>query len=169
MGTDSDVQPGRGEVSPRRAPEQERAAFRGPEARYRAFRRSMKANPVLDTSWKVGVLTVGGVVVAAGVAMLALPGPGWATIFVGLMILASEFAWARRSLDVVKAKARDARERAMAPEARRRTQAAMVVAAVLLLAGVVLYWQAFGFPGPVGDWIVGAAPSDTLVAALAGD
>jgi uncharacterized protein (TIGR02611 family) len=40
---------------------------------------------------------------AAGVAMLALPGPGWLTIAAGLAILAREFEWARRLLNRVKA------------------------------------------------------------------
>jgi uncharacterized protein (TIGR02611 family) len=41
----------------------------------------------------------------AGVAMLALPGPGWLTIAAGLAVLASEFPWARRLLDRLKATA----------------------------------------------------------------
>jgi tellurite resistance protein TerC len=42
---------------------------------------------------------------AAGVAMLALPGPGWLTIAAGLALLATEFAWARRLLNRLKATA----------------------------------------------------------------
>ncbi len=34
--------------------------------------------------------------------MLALPGPGWLTIAVGLAILAGEYVWARRLLDRLK-------------------------------------------------------------------
>ena len=41
------------------------------------------------------VLVIGGTVVLAGIAMLALPGPGWAAIFLGLAILSAEFVWAR--------------------------------------------------------------------------
>ena len=33
-----------------------------------------------------------------GVAMLVLPGPGWLTIGLGLVVLAAEFIWARRLL-----------------------------------------------------------------------
>ena len=110
-------------------------------------------NPLLDLAWRVAVLTVGGVVVAAGIALLALPGPGWATILVGLMILASEFAWARRSLDWTKEQALTARDRAMAPEVRRRNPAIGVVSALLIVVVVVWYWQSYGFPGPVWDWV----------------
>ncbi len=34
-------------------------------------------------------------VLLLGIAMLVLPGPGWLTIFAGMAILATEFAWAR--------------------------------------------------------------------------
>lgn len=34
----------------------------------------------------------------AGIAMLALPGPGWLAIAAGLTLLASEFPWAQRCL-----------------------------------------------------------------------
>lgn len=36
---------------------------------------------------------------ALGVAMIILPGPGWLTIFLALGVLAAEFVWARRLLD----------------------------------------------------------------------
>ena len=42
----------------------------------------------------------------AGIAMLALPGPGWIAIFAGLTLLATEFDWARRLLDRLKRVAR---------------------------------------------------------------
>lgn len=148
---EADVEPRQGEMPG--GP----SAADGPSAnpsRYRAFRRRLRANPVLDLTWRISVLTAGGLVVAAGIAMLALPGPGWATIFVGLVILASEFAWARHSLDWAKARARSARERALAPELRRRNQVASVVIAGLIVAGVAAYWSRYGFPGPVGHWLL---------------
>jgi uncharacterized protein (TIGR02611 family) len=48
---------------------------------------------------RVAVLLLGTAVLAAGVAMLALPGPGVLVLLVGLAILATEFAWAERALD----------------------------------------------------------------------
>ena len=44
----------------------------------------------------------GFLLLAAGIAMIALPGPGWLTIAAGLAILAGEFLWARRLLDRLK-------------------------------------------------------------------
>lgn len=45
---------------------------------------------------KLFVFVVGWTVIIAGVAMLALPGPGWATIFLGFAILAREYTSARQ-------------------------------------------------------------------------
>lgn len=45
------------------------------------------------------IFMVGFAVVVAGIAMLVLPGPGWAAIFLGFAILATEFAFAERVRD----------------------------------------------------------------------
>jgi uncharacterized protein (TIGR02611 family) len=44
----------------------------------------------------------GFLLLAAGIAMIALPGPGWLTIAAALAILAGEFIWARKLLDRLK-------------------------------------------------------------------
>jgi uncharacterized protein (TIGR02611 family) len=50
------------------------------------------------------IRSVGGfVLLAVGVALLVLPGPGWLLIAAGLALLAPEFTWARWALDKVKA------------------------------------------------------------------
>jgi len=41
---------------------------------------------------------LGVLVVAIGILLLPLPGPGWVIIFGGLGILATEYAWAARLL-----------------------------------------------------------------------
>jgi hypothetical protein len=48
---------------------------------------------------------------AAGTAMLVLPGPGIVTIVLGLGVLSHEYEWARRSLDRMKQKAHDVTSR----------------------------------------------------------
>jgi uncharacterized protein (TIGR02611 family) len=47
---------------------------------------------------------LGTLVLVAGIIMIPYPGPGWAVVFVGLAILASEFAWAKRVLHYAKGK-----------------------------------------------------------------
>lgn len=51
---------------------------------------------------KIVIAVIGTTVILAGVAMLVLPGPGWLTIFGGLAILATEFAWAKWMLKYAK-------------------------------------------------------------------
>jgi uncharacterized protein (TIGR02611 family) len=80
---------------------------------------------------------VGGfVVLAAGVAMLALPGPAFVVIPVGLAILSLEFAWAGRLLEKALVQAERARE--SAKETTRAQRIAVVIAIVLAIAAFVV-------------------------------
>lgn len=47
-------------------------------------------------------MTAGSVLLLAGLAMLALPGPGWLTIALGLGLLAQDVPWAERTLERVR-------------------------------------------------------------------
>jgi uncharacterized protein (TIGR02611 family) len=57
---------------------------------------------------RVGVTIAGFALILLGGIMLLTPGPGWAAIFAGLAILATEHVWARRALDAAKRRAREA-------------------------------------------------------------
>ena len=48
---------------------------------------------------KVGIGILGGLVLLAGIAMIALPGPAFVVIPAGLAILATQFEWARKWRD----------------------------------------------------------------------
>lgn len=63
------------------------------------FRGRLKRNPALALAWRIGVGVIGGLVVLLGLVLVPFPGPGWLIVFVGLGILATEFAWAERLLD----------------------------------------------------------------------
>lgn len=52
----------------------------------------------MDFAYRVGVGVIGFTVLAVGIAAIPYPGPGWAIVFLGLAILASEFYWAHRTL-----------------------------------------------------------------------
>jgi uncharacterized protein (TIGR02611 family) len=67
------------------------------EATMETFKRWWKNIPV--SIRKPLVFMIGFAVVAAGLAMLVLPGPGWAAIFLGFAILATEFAFAEKVRD----------------------------------------------------------------------
>jgi uncharacterized protein (TIGR02611 family) len=58
------------------------------------------------TFLRVLVGTLGAAVVALGLVLVPLPGPGWAIVFGGLAIWAIEFAWAARLLDWVRKQVR---------------------------------------------------------------
>jgi uncharacterized protein (TIGR02611 family) len=45
------------------------------------------------------VFIIGSSIVITGIAMLVLPGPGWAAIFLGFAVLATEFAVAEKVRD----------------------------------------------------------------------
>ncbi len=52
--------------------------------------------------WRVGIGVTGFLVIAVGIVLLPLPGPGWVIIFLGLGLWATEFTWAARLLDHAK-------------------------------------------------------------------
>ena len=58
---------------------------------------------------RIVVGVIGGTVVLIGIALIVLPGPSSLVIPIGLIILASEFAWARWILNRGKAVIREAR------------------------------------------------------------
>ena len=68
----------------------------------------MAASPVeivrfiARSSRRIAVTIVGGAVLVAGLAMLALPGPGSLVIALGFAILGTEYAWAASALERTK-------------------------------------------------------------------
>src|SRR3954451_18455906 len=62
--------------------------------------------------YRAAFVALGIAVLAAGVAMLALPGPAFVVIPIGLAILSLEFEWAERLLERALIKAHEARMRA---------------------------------------------------------
>lgn len=55
------------------------------------------------------VAVIGFSVLAAGIAMIVLPGPAFIVIPLGLVILATEFVWAKRFLEKMKSKLKSKR------------------------------------------------------------
>lgn len=113
------------------------------QARLRAFRERIRSRRTLDTAWRMMVFALGNTLVLAGLIMFVLPGPGFATVILGLVVLGSEFTWATRVLDPVKDAARRASEAAMDPRRRRRNL--MLGATAGVLAGMALWWYLVRF------------------------
>jgi uncharacterized protein (TIGR02611 family) len=90
---------------------------------------------------RIGFAILGFLVVAVGIAMLVLPGPGLLVIAIGLGILALEFAWAERLLERTVDRMEQAADTVR--EASRTQQlllaAALAAASVALLAAVLIW------------------------------
>ncbi|MFD6952346.1 hypothetical protein A6A08_09405 [Nocardiopsis sp. TSRI0078] len=56
----------------------------------------MHTHPALHLPWRILVGTVGTVVILAGLLMMVAPGPGVAAVLLGLVVISTEFRWARR-------------------------------------------------------------------------
>lgn len=65
-------------------------------------------------SKRAGITVIGFVLIIGGIVLLPLPGPGWLIIFAGLAVLATEYVWAERALDLAKKKAKAAAAKARA-------------------------------------------------------
>lgn len=83
---------------------------------------------------KGAVLVVGLALSGSGIAMLVLPGPGWAVLVLGLVVLATEFAWAEHALAPVRRVA----TRGLTAVRRTGHSRAVLVALGLVLAPVVV-------------------------------
>lgn len=62
------------------------------------WRDELRERPAVDLGYRVVVGVVGLAVLAVGIVAIPYPGPGWAIVFIGLAILATEFTWARHAL-----------------------------------------------------------------------
>jgi uncharacterized protein (TIGR02611 family) len=56
--------------------------------------------------WRIFLITLGAVIAVGSLILAPLPGPGWATVFVGLMILGGELLPAARFLDWLEVRLR---------------------------------------------------------------
>ena len=91
--------------------------------------------------YRVGFGIAGGLVTLAGVAMLALPGPAFVVIPVGLAMLALEFTWAERALEKVLDKAESARQSARdaSPLQKVLGSAALVLGIAAFVTAAILW------------------------------
>jgi uncharacterized protein (TIGR02611 family) len=77
------------------------AADRSPKVRggrLGGLRARARATRVGRIVWRVAITVIGVAVIALGIVLLPLPGPGWLIIFGGLGILSTEYVWAARLL-----------------------------------------------------------------------
>jgi uncharacterized protein (TIGR02611 family) len=85
---------------------------------------------------RFAVTIVGAGLLAVGLAMMVLPGPGILVIVAGLAVLATEYVWARSLLDKARTQAEKAQEAAVA--SRWRTAGTLLFAVGMLALGVAM-------------------------------
>ncbi len=109
---------------------------------FKKFRTKMRSNPITDVAWKSVVAAIGVTLLAVGLVLLVTPGPGWAIIFLGLVVLASEFAWASRLVAPVRVRIL----KAVSGRKRPRLIWFVIVALVSIAALIATYWVYINFP-----------------------
>ncbi len=103
-----------------------------PGHRFRArYRRNQRSGQGSSTLRKVLVIVAGIVIVVTSLLLAPLPGPGWGTVLVGLVIIAGEILIFARFLDRAEIKLRG-------PAQRTKIVWANLPAAVRLLIGAVV-------------------------------
>ena len=113
-----------------------------------AYRAVLRKNRALDLSYRITVGVVGVAIIAIGIVLLPLPGPGWLIIFAGLFVLSTEFEWAERLLEFARDKVQ-----AWTDWVKRQSmlvRALIALACVLIVAGAV--WGYIAWMG-VPEWI----------------
>lgn len=70
--------------------------------RWARWRDRLRDRPRAEFGYRILIGIVGLAVLAVGIVAIPYPGPGWAIVFIGLGILATEFDWARRWLAYAK-------------------------------------------------------------------
>lgn len=70
----------------------------GFKRRWARWRDGLRERRAVDLGYRIGVGVVGLLVLGVGIVAIPYPGPGWAIVFLGLAILATEFEWARKLL-----------------------------------------------------------------------
>ncbi len=84
------------------------------------------------------ITIIGVALVALGVALTILPGPGILLIVGGLALLATEYVWARRLLVKAKKQAQDVQQAAVSSPLRTAASVAFALAIVALGAAMLI-------------------------------
>jgi uncharacterized protein (TIGR02611 family) len=120
---------------------------------------------MMRTAKRYLVGALGFLVVAIGIVLMPLPGPGVLIVLLGVLILATQFDWAARRVDSVKEKAL----RGAADSVKTWPRIVLSVIGVLWLIGLGIVWgirpEAPSW-WPIDDkwWLYGAwGPGCTLI------
>jgi uncharacterized protein (TIGR02611 family) len=119
-----------------------------------AWRARIKRNPTTRRVYRILVGVLGLAVMALGVVAIPAPGPGWAIVFVGLAILASEFEKADQLLTF----ARRHVQRWTGWIGDQALWLRMLIGLATLVLVLAVFWTYFALLG-VPTWFPGAVES----------
>ena len=111
---------------------------------YKDRRDAARTNRALDATWKLIVLVIGLTLVGLGIFFLLFPGPGWATLLLGLIVLASEYNWANRLLHPVRRFTSSMALKIMSDEYKQRRMHIALTSTFLLVVLLYAYWNEWG-------------------------
>ena len=127
----------------------------GIKRRWARWRDRIRDRRAADFAYRIVVAVVGLTVLGAGILAIPYPGPGWAIVFLGLAILATEFEWAHRLLKFVKVRYDAAmdwfKRQHIAVQALGTALTVLIVLATLWLLGAI-GWAA-GLVGVDWSWL----------------
>lgn len=121
------------------------------------WRARIKSKASTRRLYRTVVGVVGVAIVLLGIVLLPAPGPGWAIIFVGLAVLASEFEWAQRLLDFAKKHV----HRWTTWIARQHLVVRLLVGLAILALVLGIFWAYFAVVGVPG-WLPDIAEEPLL-------
>ncbi len=124
----------------------------------------------LASAWSILAVPLGLALLAVGLVLLVLPGPGLPVLLVALTLLSRRFPWARRALRWASARWRHLVDRPRrGPPPGRPLGRALPPAAALLLAAGAAGWPAAAGAAPAVPWVdvevggVGAGYNDVRI------
>ena len=124
------------------APERKRPERPGEPALVRKLRARQAEHKTRGRLYRWTFVAVGVAVLAVGIAMLALPGPAFVVIPIGLAILSLEFAWAERLLEKALVKGEEARRKATQATRTQKILSGLAIAcAVVAAIAAALVWD----------------------------
>lgn len=112
--------------------------------KYMGQRDAVRTNRTLDAAWRSVIFVVGLTIVSLGIFFLLFPGPGWAVIILGLIILATEYAWAQRLLNPVKEFTSRLAQLVISREYREKRMKAILVTTMIFIVLAYAYWSKWG-------------------------
>lgn len=111
---------------------------------YMGRRNAVRSNRALDATWRGIILVVGLTVVGLGLFFLLFPGPGWAVIIIGLIVLATEYAWAQRILNPVREFSSRIARLVVSQEFRTKRSNVILVVTFVIVVVAYAYWAKWG-------------------------